>query len=460
MSPEEEDLAATLGPAGATAWMALRDDLAGRATALIEIDGEERELPLSEIANFGFDPDRDLRRRAHEASQIGWRAIAIPLAAALNGVKWQQLTLARRRGWDGPLDQALLASAIDRATLDAMQAAIHEAIPDYRRYLRAKARALGIPVLAGYDLRAPVGNPQPWPYSTAREFIVDTFTAHHPKLGALAERAFNEQWIDAGPREGKDGGAFSLAVGGDQSRILANYVPVYDWMSALAHELGHSYQVVAIVERGRTNLQAPPEMSGVPIGFPMTLAETASTFCEAVIQRAARRDASAQEELSLLDGWLQALTLNVFGTLPMFEFEREAFARRADRELTVTEVEAMMARAWLDLVGDAVDPDTIWLTSWTAPHLYIDETTFYNFPYAFGMLFGLGLLAERDAEPDGFFDRFDELLADSGMIEAPELAARFGISLRNADFWHSALALFRADVDRYEELAKGEGVSR
>ena len=216
MSPDEEDLAADLAPAGAAAWMALRDELAGRATARIEIDGEEQELPLSEISNLAYNADRDLRRRAHEAGN----------AAALNGVKWQQRTLAQRRGWDDPLDEALYASAIDRATLDAMYEAIREAIPDYRRYLRAKARALGLPVLAGYDLRAPVGDPAPWPFDAARAFIVDTFSAQHPKLGALAERAFAEHWIDAGPREGKDGGAFSMPVGGDQSRIFANYLPV------------------------------------------------------------------------------------------------------------------------------------------------------------------------------------------------------------------------------------------
>jgi oligoendopeptidase F len=193
-------------------------------------------------------------------------------------------------------------------------------------------------------------------------------------------------------------------------------------------------------------------MSGIPLAFPMTLAETASTFCEAIVQRAARRDARPEEELSLLDGWLQSLTLNVFGTLTMFQMEREAFALRGERELSAPELEELMVQAWRELTGDAMDPDTVPATHWTAPHLYIDTTLYYNFPYAFGMLFGLGLLAAHDAAPSGFFDRFDELLADSGMVEAPELAARFGIDLRDPSFWRAGLDLFRADVDRYEEL--------
>lgn len=453
MTPAEEDLASNLAPGGAAGWMTLREELGGRATARIEIDGEERDLPLSEISNLAYNPDRELRRRAHEAGRAGWQAIGVPLAAALNGIKWQQRILAERRGWGDPLDEALFASAIDRATLEAMQGAIREAIPDYRRYLRAKARLLGLPQLAGYDMRVPVGEAQPWPFATAQTFIIETFTEEHPKLGALATRAFAEQWIDAGPREGKDGGAFSMPVGDEQSRIFANYLPVYDWMSGLAHELGHSYHVVAIAERGRTTLQAPAEMSGVPISFPMTLAETASTICEVLVQRAARRNATAQEEVALLDGWLQSLTINVFATLAMFDFEREAFAARAERELSAGEAETMMADAWRDLAGDAIDPETVWDTGWTLPHLYIDNVMYYNFPYAFGMLFALGLLTVRDAEPEGFYDRFDELLADSGMMEAPELATRFGIDLRDPAFWRSALDLFRADVDRYEALA-------
>jgi oligoendopeptidase F len=137
----------------------------------------------------------------------------------------------------------------------------------------------------------------------------------------------------------------------------------------------------------------------------------------------------------------------------MIIVEREVFAARRQRELAATEIDALMAGAWRDMAGDAIDPDTVPVTDWTAPHFFIDGLWYYNFPYAFGMLFGLGLLAARDANPAGFFDRFDELLADSGMHEAADLAARFGIDLRDPVFWRSGLDLFRADVDRFETLA-------
>ena len=267
MDPGEEDLVAALAPSGATAWMALRDELMALATARIELDGEVRERALSDIDNLCFQPDRAVRRRGHEAAERARRALAIPLAAAINGVKGQQLTLARRRGWNEPLDAALAANAIDRVILDAMFTAMREALPTYHRYLRAKARLLGVDRLAGYDLMAPVAEPAVWPFETSRDFIVEQFTAFSPKLGALAQRAFEARWIDAGPRVGKDGGAMCTAIQGDESRILANYLPVFSWTSTLAHELGHAYHNFVIVERKRTFLQASPDFG--PSTLPM-----------------------------------------------------------------------------------------------------------------------------------------------------------------------------------------------
>jgi oligoendopeptidase F len=454
MDPGQEDLAAALNPSGGAAWMALRDDLAGRAVARIALDGEEQELPVSEIENLAYSAERDVRRRAFAAEEAAWQVLGIPLAAALNGVKGQQLTLSTRRGWADPLDQALFDNAIDRPVLDAMLAAIWEALPDYHRHLRAKARLLGLPVLAGYDIRAPVGEPAKWPYDVARQFIVEVFTANSPGLGAVAARAFAEQWIDAETRPGKDGGAFSMPVGGNASRIFLNYLPVYDWMSALAHELGHTYHAAVVADAGRTLLQAPGEEVPSPQVYPSTLSETASTFCEALVQRAARTEATPAQEVALLDAWLQTLTLNVFGVLPYFLFEEEVFAARQQRELSAADLNELMVNARRRVTGDAVDPRTVATSSWSAPHFFIASYWYYNFPYAFGMLFALGLLAVRDAEPEQFFDRFDALLADSGMCEAADLAADFGIDLRDPAFWRTSLDVYRADVERYEVLAE------
>ncbi|MDQ2653043.1 MAG: hypothetical protein M3Z20_08355, partial [Chloroflexota bacterium] len=189
MLPGEEELAAQLDVAGAAAWSSLRDELGGRATVTIEVDGEPQEMALSEAGNFAYDPDRSARQRADAAVNAAWDSLGVPLAAAINAVKGQQRVLASRRGWDDPLDVSLAQNAIDRETLNAMQTAIREAVPDYQRYLRAKARLLGVPLLAGYDFDAPVGEPMAWPYARAQEFVLETFAAEHQPLADLAQRA-------------------------------------------------------------------------------------------------------------------------------------------------------------------------------------------------------------------------------------------------------------------------------
>ena len=186
----------------------------------------------------------------------------------------------------------------------------------------------------------------------------------------------------------------------------------------------------------------------------MVLAETASTLCEILVLRAAVDSGDrAEHAIAHLDAWLQSFTLSTFGIMPLFAFEQMVFTTRAQRDLSPAEFEALMAGAWHDIAGDAIDPETVWAMSWTIGHFIGDTVWYYNFPYAFGMLFALGLLAAHETNPDGFLERFDVLLADSGMRDARELAADFGIDLADPAFWHSSFEAFRVDVDRFEALA-------
>src|ERR1019366_6295931 len=191
-------------------------------------------------------------------------------------IKGESNVLDRRRRWDSPLDAALFNNHIDRQTLTAMMEAAHDAFPDFRRYLKAKAKLIGTPSLAWYDIFAPVGSSErTWEYAEATSFIVEQFGTYSQRLSDFAKKAFNENWIDAEPREGKRGGAFCMKIRAGESRILANFSPTFDGMSTLAHELGHGYHNLNLAER-------PPLLRTAP----MTLAETASIFCQTLIKEA------------------------------------------------------------------------------------------------------------------------------------------------------------------------------
>ena len=443
MSPPEEALAAELNLSAGTPWGKLHDNLTSQLLVRLEVDGEERERPMSEIRNLALHPDREVRRRAYEAELAAWGANALPLAAAMNGIKGQVNTLTARRGWADPLDEALFAAHIDRETLDALVGAAREAFPELRRYLKLKAQVLGLPALAWYDLFAPVGRAdREWAWPDATAFLLEQFGVYSDRMRGLADRAVRERWIDAGPRPGKRGGAFCMGLRGDESRILANYTPSYDGVSTLAHELGHAYH--NLNEAGLTPLQRET---------PMTLAETASTFCETIVREAALTRADAPERLFILEQSLQGSCQIVVDILSRFDFERRVFAARRERELSIDELNGAMLDAQRSTYGDGLDPDGLHPFMWAVKgHYYSAGRSFYNFPYLFGLLFGLGLYARFREEPDGFRAGYDELLASTGRADAAELAHRFGIDLREPAFWRASLDVIRADVDRFAEL--------
>ncbi len=443
MSPAEEALASELTLTGSSAWTRLHGNLSSQLLVPIVLDGEASELPMSAIRNLAFDPNRATRKAAYEAEIAAWERSALPLAAALNGIKGEVIAIERRRNWEDPLDAAAFNNSIDRQTLDAMMTAAHEFFPEFRRYLRAKATLLGTETLPWYDMFAPVGgSSRSWDYDAACSYIVANFSKYSEKLGAFAARAFESDWVDAEPRAGKAGGAFCMWLRGDESRILTNYKPSIEGVQTLAHELGHAYHNFNLAGQTMLNRDTP-----------MTLAETASIFCETIVRDAAMANADADEQLEILEASIQGSCQVVVDITSRFLFEQRVFAGRADRELSVQELNELMLQSQRETYGDGLDSDMLHPYMWAVKGHYYSSSSFYNFPYMFGLLFGLGLYAIYQRDPDSFRDGYDTLLASTGLSDAATLAAGMGIDIRSVDFWRGSLGIVKADIDRFEALA-------
>ena len=445
MPPAEENLASELNLSGGTAWEKLHGDITSQLVVALEQQGERKELPMSMVRNQAYESDRETRRRAYEAELAGWQRAAVPLAAALNSIKGEVNVVSRRRGWETPLDASLLDNNIDRQTLDAMMTAARESFPDFRRYLHAKARVLGLSRLAWYDLFAPVGGEaRVWTFNEAASFIVEQFGAYSQRLSDFAARAFRERWIDAEPRAGKVDGAYCTWLRRDELRVFANFKAAFGGVSTLSHELGHAYHNLNLAHR-----------SVLQRSTPMTLAETASIFCETIISHAALRQASQQEQIAILEESLQSSCQVVVDITSRFLFEQRVFERRKQRELSVDELNALMLEAQRETYGDGLDESALHPYMWAMkPHYYDSQHSFYNYPYMFGLLFGLGLYARYTREPETFKQGYDALLSSTGLADAATLAGQFGIDIRSADFWRSSFDTVREDIARFEELTK------
>jgi pepF/M3 family oligoendopeptidase len=448
MSPPEETLAAELNVSSGTAWSKLHGNVTSQLTVPLELAGQTQEYPMSVIRNLAYDPDRNVRHRAYEAELAGWQRVALPLAAALNSIKNEVIVLSQRRKWESPLDASLFASSIDHKTLDAMLAAARASFADFRRYLHAKARALGLGHLTWYDLFAPVGtNNRVWQFDDARSFIVNQFGTYSSRLSDFAARAFRESWIDAEPRPGKRDGAFCTSLRGDESRVFANFKPVFSGVSTLAHELGHGYHNLNLAKR------TPLQRSN-----PMTLAETASIFCETIILQAALQKADRLEQIALLEESLQGSCQVVVDITSRFLFEEGLFAKRQQRELSIDELNNLMLQAQHDTYGNGLDENVLHPYMWAVKsHYYSTGRSYYNYPYMFGLLFGLGLYAQYQKDPETFKQGYDDLLSSTGMADAATLAMRFGIDLSTEEFWNASLDIIRRDIDRFEALIQ-EGI--
>lgn len=449
LSRESEDLVAELSPSGGDGWSKLYGNFTSQLVVSLELDQKLTEVPMSSVRNLAYHADRSVRRQAYEAELKAWRSAAVPLAAALNSIKGEVNTLVRHRRWDSALQTTLVQNNMDRASLEAMMSAAHDAFPDFRRYFRAKARLLGIEQLAWFDIFAPIGGrEESWSYAQATDFITQQFATFSPKMRDLAVRAFDENWIDAEPRPGKRDGAFCMRLRKGESRILMNFKETFNSVSTLAHELGHAYHNLNLA--GRTATQRVT---------PMTLAETASIFCETVVTKAALTEMGPEAQFAILEASLQSAGQVVVDITSRFLFENALFAQRQERELSADELCGLMLDAQDQTYGDAVEPGLRHPFMWAAKsHYYSTGRSFYNYPYMFGQLFALGLYAHYQTDPDSFRAAYDDLLSSTGLADAADLAARFEIDIRTPAFWQSSLDVIRADIDRFEQLAQAQSM--
>ena len=445
MSEVEETLAAELSLSGANAWEKLQGVVCSQLTVPFERDGRVEKLPMAALQNLRSDPDGQVRRRAYEAELAVWETVREPLAAALNGVKGAVVTLNKRRGRADALHPSLDQARIDRETLEAMLGAMQDSFPLFRRYLKAKATRLGKESLPWWDLFAPGGKAERrFTFQEARDLIVEQFRTFADRLADFARRAFDNNWIDAQPRDGKEGGAFCMSLPCvEESRVLCNFDGSLDQVVTIAHELGHAYHNECRI--GKMALQRIT---------PMTLAETASIFCEAIVTDAALAQASSpEEELAILETYLIGATQIIVDITCRYLFEKEVFERREKVELSADDFCEVMLRCQEATYGHGLDNRHLHKYMWAwKPHYYDADLSFYNYPYAFGLLFGTGLYAVYRHRGPSFVPQYDALLGSTGEGRVAELAARFGIDIRKPDFWQGSLKVIEARIQRYLEL--------
>jgi len=444
MSEAEEGLYAELGTTGSSAWGRLQSDITSQLSVEVHLPSGTKSMPIAAVRGLATDNDLAVRKAAYEAEMQAWPTVAVACAAAMNSIKGEANTVNKRRQWKTPIDASLYSNSVSNATFTAMQSAISSSLPDFRRWMRVKAQLHGdTNGLSWWNLFAPLHiSPGAISWDEGITLVKDAFSTYSDRLAQLVDRSINEQWLDAEPREGKTGGAFCMSFVEDRSLVLLNWSGSVDSAQVTAHELGHAYHNTQLAQR--TPLQKR---------LPMALAETASIFCETLVMEDGLSRMQGDERLALLDVNLIGASQVVVDIHSRFLFETEVFARRQRRTLGVSEFNEIMLQAQTDAYGDGLDQSTRHPHMWVLkPHYY--GSHFYNWPYTYGLLFGLGLYAKYQSNPDHFRENYDTVLSRAGMDTAEELGQAFGIDVTDVAFWTSSLDVLRARMLDYEKLAQ------
>ncbi|MDA1014506.1 MAG: M3 family oligoendopeptidase [Planctomycetota bacterium] len=441
-----EALAADLDVDGIHAWGRLYDRVSSEIRVQVMEHGAIVEKSPSQVS--WDSAERTVRQNNYFATDRAWNSIADTCADALNHISGSRLTRYRRLGVSDHLDAPLRHNRLQRKTLDTMWSAVSDRKSVLKSYLDAKARLLGLEQLAWYDLQAPLPartDTGKISYDDACNLVIDTMGRFSPEFGDFCRRAIQDRWVEAEDRSGKRQGGFCTYLPtARQSRIFMTFTNSQDSMSTLAHELGHAYHSFVLRDQPRL-LQS----------YPMNLAETASTFAEAVLGENRLNVAKTDhEKMVILDGMLADSVGFLMNIHARFLFEDNFHHERASGEVTPDRLRELMSDAqqdaYLDSLAEGGNPN-FWISKL---HFYISELPFYNFPYTFGYLLSLGMFALA-GEDDAFPERYRRLLIATGCHDTETaVQSTFGLDLTEPDFWNTSLDVVARRADEFVKLAE------
>ncbi|MDY0075315.1 MAG: M3 family oligoendopeptidase [Acholeplasmataceae bacterium] len=441
LSEKEEVLYAKLRELASTSW----GQLQSITTANLPVLYRGKEITLSEVRNLAYDADASVRLDAYNAEIKSFELIEDSVALALSNIKREVTVMNELRGYKSALQKTLKTSKMTKKTLDAMIEAMMIYRVHFADYLRAKGTYLGHEKgLPFYDLFAPVGKlEKTYTYEEAQSLVKEAYYGFSKRLGDFATKAFDNDWIDVYPKKGKRGGAFcSNQPQLKQSRIMTNFTGSLSDVLTLAHELGHGYHGEVISNN------KPLHWS-----YPMPLAETASIFCETIVNNhLLSKIKDPKERLSILENSLQGDTQVIIDILSRYLFETKLF-ENAKGPISKYQMKEMMIESQKKAYLDGLDHDQLHPYMWLVKsHYYSAGLNFYNFPYAFGLLFGKGLYAQYKKNPKQFLSKYDDLLIMTTKTSVEECAKAMDIDVTSVGFWLDSLLEIKRDIDEVIQL--------
>lgn len=446
LSEPEEKLFEEKSNTGKAAFVRLFDETVAGLSFELKLEDKTESLTLQQMLTRLYDSRQPVRQAAAEGITQGLKASSKLLTYIYNTLLQDHQVDTRLRHFSSPMESRNLANEITQASVDALMAAAEKHQGMVARYYSLKAKLLGLPKLHDYDRYAPLGENLPTcNWSQARQIVQESYSTFDRSSGDIVEKFFNQNWIDAEPRPGKRGGAFSAStVTSAHPYILMSYTDKLRDVMTLAHELGHGIHQYLSREVGYLQTDTP-----------LTTAETASVFGEMLtFHRLMTLYADPKVKLALLCSKIEDSFATVFRQVVLTRFEQSAHAARMQEgELTTERLNSLWMDANRPMHGNAVELTEGYSWWW----LYIGHfihSPFYCYAYAFGELLVLALYEQYRKQGNSFVSQYLQMLSAGGSISPPELVGKLGININAPEFWNQGLQLLSEMVTQAERLSE------
>lgn len=440
MSDEKEQFYAKLSSDGINAWSRLYSNISGKLKVELEEDGKVVKKSVGQVK---YDsPDRGEREKNFFALRKAWSSIKDICAESLNHIVGTRLTVYKEKGVKHFLDMSLLNNRMTKDTIDAMWSTVSERKGMYKRYFEAKAKLMGLDKLSWYDIHAPMQEGK-ITFDEASDLVIEQYTKFNPIMGEFAKDVLEKGFVESENRQGKQGGAYCTQFKKrNEPRIFMTFTDSNNSLRTLAHEMGHAYHNHVLSKKPLPLQQ-----------YPMNLAETASTFGEAIIGDYLLNNAkNDQEKLAMLDSMIADATTYLMNINARYQFEYKFHEKREKGEMSADEMINMCLEvekdAYLDMLSE-YDP-MLWASKL---HFYLGEMSFYNYSYTFGYLFSNALFAMAKEQGQAFTETYNNILLSTGSMSTEDVISKnLGMDITKHDFWNKSLDLIEERIDAFIKL--------
>ncbi|MBT2636582.1 M3 family oligoendopeptidase [Bacillus sp. ISL-39] len=444
LSEAEINLISDLMVDGYHAWGHFYNNLVSSINVNIQINGKEENLSVGQAINLRSHHNEEVRKEAHYVLESIWKEKEELFSKIINNIAGFRIQVNNKRGIKSILEDPLKKNRMKEKTLNTMWTVISKYKQPFSSYLERKAEMIDGTGMKAYNFWAPaIKSNRVITFEEAATLITEYFSQFGSELEGFVRKAFYEGWIETEDRPNKS--AISFCAGfplTGESRVFMTFNGTLLNMLTLVHELGHAF-----------HNHAMKSVNGLNKRYPLSIAETASTFSEMIIFDAAMKKANSREEkIFILDEKLKRSVMNFMNIHSRFLFEQRFYKERNEGIVSANRLNQLMEESINEAYAGSLEQPSIYSWVWT-PHYYITQSPFYNFPYTFGYLFALGIYAKAKEKGKDFEKDYLKLLRDSGSMSVEELVMKhLGEDITSEEFWEKGMELCVKDAEEFIEL--------